>query len=62
MDFFKNIFFAFMHSLRNNMYNCMICFLNNKFYKVKRDAQKCKFLHCVGFFQVAVITCAYVTN
>ena len=59
--FFKN-FFTCMHSLRNNMYNCMIVFLNSKFYKVKGDAQKHKYLHCIGFFRVAVITRIYITS
>ena len=46
MHFLKKIFFTCMCSLRNDMYNCMICFLKNKFYMVKKDAQKREHSHC----------------
>ena len=51
MLFFKN-FFTCMCSLRNDMYNCMICFLKIKFYMVKKYAQKREHLRCIGFFQL----------
>ena len=51
MDFI----FTCMNSLRNIMYNCMICLLKNKFYMVKKGTQKYENSYCIGFFQIAVL-------
>ena len=56
MHFLKKKFFTCMCSLRNDMYNCMICFLKNKFYMVKKYTQKREHSHCIGFFRIAFFT------
>ena len=53
MNFLKKNFTCIC-SLRNDMYNCMICFFKNKFYMVKKDPQKREHSHCIGFFRIAV--------
>ena len=50
MDFVLKSFTC-LHSLRNNVYNCII-FL--KFYMVKR-ALKREHSHCIGFLWIAVL-------
>ena len=57
MQLFENKFLTCMYSLRNNMYNCMICFFfKNKFYVEKTGTQKCQHMQCIGFFWIVVLT------